>query len=73
VPFFDKDGLLKLSEKQKSRLKGWMRPTEFCSEPTLIDKIDSGTIKQNLVSDCSFVASLAISVKFDFLKVTYLF
>lgn len=26
IPFTDKDGLLTLSEKQKSRLKAWMRP-----------------------------------------------
>lgn len=61
----DKDGLLALSEKQKSRLKAWMRPDEFCSAPVLIDKVDSGTIKQNLVSDCSFVASLAIAARYE--------
>ncbi|KAI6177264.1 hypothetical protein M3Y97_00888000 [Aphelenchoides bicaudatus] len=65
IPFTDKDGLLALAEKQKSRLKAWMRPDEFCSEPVLIDKVDSGTIKQNLVSDCSFVASLAISARYE--------
>jgi hypothetical protein len=37
--FSDKDGLLALSEKQRSRLKDWMRPDEFCSEPVLISKV----------------------------------
>lgn len=38
IPFSDKDGKLALSSKQKSRLKAWMRPDEFCSNPVLIDK-----------------------------------
>lgn len=63
--FSDKDGVLALSAKQKSRLKAWMRPDEFCTQPVIIDKIDSGTIKQNLVSDCSFVASLAIAARYE--------
>jgi len=47
IPFTDKDGLLPLSEKQKKNLKGWLRPNEFIKdEPKIIDKIDSGTIKQ---------------------------
>jgi hypothetical protein len=51
IPFTDKDGLLPLSEKQRKRLKAWMRPDEFISnntEPKVIDRIDSGTIKQVL-------------------------
>ncbi|KAI6235091.1 hypothetical protein M3Y95_00014500 [Aphelenchoides besseyi] len=65
VPFTDKDGLLNLADKQKTRLKAWMRPHEFSPDPVLIKKIDSGTIKQNLVSDCSFVASLAIAARYE--------
>ncbi|KAI1729476.1 calpain family cysteine protease domain-containing protein [Ditylenchus destructor] len=65
IPFSDKDGLLALSEKQKKRLKCWMRPDEFMEEPTVIDRIDSGTIKQTIVSDCSFVASLAIAARYE--------
>ncbi|TKR68110.1 hypothetical protein L596_024143 [Steinernema carpocapsae] len=65
VVFTDKDGLLALANKQKQRLKGWMRPDEFMQNPKIIDKIDSGTIKQTIVSDCSFIASLAISARYE--------
>ncbi|KAL7070935.1 hypothetical protein ACQ4LE_010125 [Meloidogyne hapla] len=66
IPFTDKDGLLPLSEKQKKNLKEWLRPNEFIKdEPKIIDKIDSGTIKQTIVSDCSFVASLAIAARYE--------
>uniref|UniRef100_A0A1I7W346 Calpain catalytic domain-containing protein n=1 Tax=Loa loa TaxID=7209 RepID=A0A1I7W346_LOALO len=65
VPFTDKHGLLALSDKQAKRLKSWMRPDEFMQSPKVIDRIDSGTIKQSIVSDCSFVASLAISARYE--------
>lgn len=62
IPFTDKDGLLPLSEKQKKCLKEWLRPNEFLTEdPKIIDKVDSGTIKQvfffnilNFYLDCCF-------------------
>lgn len=50
IPFTDKDGLLSLSEKQKKNLKGWMRPDEFTFDPRIIDRIDSGTIKQTIIT-----------------------
>uniref|UniRef100_A0A914VRZ6 Calpain catalytic domain-containing protein n=1 Tax=Plectus sambesii TaxID=2011161 RepID=A0A914VRZ6_9BILA len=65
VPFSDKDGLLALAAKQKSRLKDWMRPDEYVETPKIIDHIDSGTIKQTVVSDCSFIASLAIAARYE--------
>uniref|UniRef100_A0A915CQC8 Calpain catalytic domain-containing protein n=1 Tax=Ditylenchus dipsaci TaxID=166011 RepID=A0A915CQC8_9BILA len=65
IPFSDKDGLLALSAKQKKKLKCWMRPDEFMEDPTVIERIDSGTIKQTIVSDCSFVASLAIAARYE--------
>ncbi|VBB31938.1 unnamed protein product [Acanthocheilonema viteae] len=65
VPFTDKHGLLALSDKQVERLKSWMRPDNFMQSPKVIQQIDSGTIKQSIVSDCSFVASLAISARYE--------
>ncbi|KAH7729907.1 calpain [Aphelenchoides avenae] len=65
IPFTDSDGLLALADKQKKRLKDWMRPDEFMPAPKMIEKIDSGTIKQTVVSDCSFVASLAIAARYE--------
>ncbi|CAG9531209.1 unnamed protein product [Cercopithifilaria johnstoni] len=65
VPFTDNHGLLVLSDKQVKRLKNWMRPDEFMESPKVIDRVDSGTIKQSIVSDCSFIASLAISARYE--------
>nr|XP_039261066.1 calpain-7-like isoform X1 [Styela clava] len=65
VPFTDKSGLLELSAKQKKRLKSWMRPNEFAEDPQMIMAVSSFSIKQTVVSDCSFVASLAISAAYE--------
>ncbi|GLH15299.1 Calpain-7 [Gryllus bimaculatus] len=54
IPFTDKDGLLSLSPKQKRDFARWSRPDELCKEPRLV-----------LVSDCSFVASLAVSALYE--------
>ncbi|WKX99460.1 hypothetical protein Q1695_014386 [Nippostrongylus brasiliensis] len=65
IPFTDKDGKLSLTEKQKKRIKAWLRPHEIFEEPKLIGTIDSGTIKQTVISDCSFVASLSITARYE--------
>lgn len=44
--YSDPDGLLALSDKQKAKFRGWLRPSEFSEEPVVIAKVDSGTIKQ---------------------------
>lgn len=65
VPFSDKLGKLALSPKQKAVFSRWVRPDEICNNPTMIMSVSSFSIKQTVVSDCSFVASLAISAAYE--------
>ncbi|XP_054637585.1 calpain-7 isoform X2 [Dunckerocampus dactyliophorus] len=65
VPFSDKMGKLALSPKQKAIFSRWVRPDEICTSPTMIMSVSSFSIKQTVVSDCSFVASLAISAAYE--------
>jgi len=66
TPFEDPDGLLALSPKQRKHLGGWKRPSEFMKgEPKMIHMISPNTITQDLVSDCSFVASLCITADYE--------
>jgi calpain-7 len=63
--FCDPDGLLALAAKQKSHFQGWMRPHELCELPKMVHLISSFTIKQSIIGDCSFVASLAICADYE--------
>uniref|UniRef100_A0A3B3DZE6 Calpain 7 n=1 Tax=Oryzias melastigma TaxID=30732 RepID=A0A3B3DZE6_ORYME len=65
VPFSDKTGKLALSPKQKAIFSRWVRPDEISNNPTMIMSVSSFSIKQTVVSDCSFVASLAISAAYE--------
>lgn len=65
LPFSDKDGRLTLSHKQKNSFSKWVRPEDISANPKLIEVIDCFSIKQTIVSDCSFVASLAISALYE--------
>ncbi|XP_018612389.2 calpain-7 [Scleropages formosus] len=65
VPFSDKCGKMALSPKQKAIFSRWVRPDEICNNPTMIFTVSSFSIKQTVVSDCSFVASLAISAAYE--------
>lgn len=65
VPISDKHGKLKLSPKQKERFSKWARPEDFCDNPQMVYAISSFSIRQTIVSDCSFVASLAISAQYE--------
>uniref|UniRef100_A0A8D8ZR91 Calpain-7 n=1 Tax=Cacopsylla melanoneura TaxID=428564 RepID=A0A8D8ZR91_9HEMI len=48
IPFTDKEGPLILSPKQKRDFVAWVRPSEFCSEPKMVDgeTVDYFSIKQ---------------------------
>ncbi|XP_015603072.1 calpain-7 isoform X2 [Cephus cinctus] len=67
IPFTDKDGLLELAPKQKPDFARWSRPEELFSEPKMVmgNHVDYYSIKQTVVSDCSFVASLAVSAQYE--------
>ncbi|XP_036917213.1 calpain-7 isoform X2 [Sturnira hondurensis] len=65
MPFCDRLGKLPLSPKQKAMFAKWVRPEELTNNPTMIYTVSSFSIKQTIVSDCSFVASLAISAAYE--------
>ncbi|XP_071957254.1 calpain-7-like [Antedon mediterranea] len=65
ISFEDKAGKLALSPKQKERFKRWVRIEDISSDPHMILTISSFSIKQTIVTDCSFVASLAISANYE--------
>ncbi|XP_012140109.1 calpain-7 [Megachile rotundata] len=67
IPFTDKDGLLELAPKQKPDFAKWCRPEELFPDPKMLktSHVDYYSIKQTVVSDCSFVASLAVSAQYE--------
>ncbi|XP_065731825.1 calpain-7 isoform X5 [Phocoena phocoena] len=65
MPFCDRCGKLPLSPKQKATFSKWVRPEDLTNNPTMIYTVSSFSIKQTIVSDCSFVASLAISAAYE--------
>ncbi|RWS05561.1 Calpain-7-like protein [Dinothrombium tinctorium] len=65
LPFTDSDGFLRLSQKQSQHFARWVRLDELCPSPKIIKEIDCFSIKQTLVSDCSFIASLTVSALYE--------
>ncbi|KAJ3046043.1 calpain 7 [Rhizophlyctis rosea] len=64
-PFTDPDGLLRLSPKQTAKFGSWQRPFQFMAKPKMIQLISSASITQDVVTDCSFVASLCVKLVFN--------
>ncbi|KAF9166946.1 calpain 7 [Actinomortierella ambigua] len=64
-PFVDPDGMLPLSEKQLAKFGAWKRASQICENPKMICLISSTSIVQDLVTDCSFVASLCVSASYE--------
>ncbi|GFQ64611.1 calpain-7 [Trichonephila clavata] len=65
INFSDKDGKLALSPKQRTVFNRWVRLEDISSKPVLIELVDCFSIKQTIVSDCSFIASLAVSALYE--------
>lgn len=67
LPFTDPDGLLALAPKQRADLVDWLRLGEISEDPKMVvnPTIDYVSIKQTVVSDCSFVASLAVAALYE--------
>lgn len=73
--FTDKDGDLVLSDKQKMKFHRWARPSEIVQmrqkfgskqqPPVMIRSINPYSIRQEYVTDCSFIASLCICALFE--------
>ncbi|KAJ1555200.1 calpain 7, partial [Cladochytrium tenue] len=75
APFSDPDGPLRLSPKQERSFAAWCRPAEFMDAPRMIYLVTGSVITQvkfrkgfgedNVVTDCSFVASLCVSAAYE--------
>jgi calpain-7 len=63
--FCDPVGLPALAAKQKSHFHAWMRPHEMCELPKMVHLFSSFTIKQSIIGDCSFVASLVVCADYE--------
>ncbi|PAA76568.1 hypothetical protein BOX15_Mlig016351g2 [Macrostomum lignano] len=64
-PFTDSEGLLPLSAKQQRSLSRWARPDQLAPEPKMILLVSPMSITQTIVSDCSFVASMAVAAQYE--------
>ncbi|CAG9812881.1 unnamed protein product [Phaedon cochleariae] len=67
MPFSDQAGFLTLAPKQKRDFYKFVRPEELCSDPCIVfgSVPNYLNIKQTVISDCSFVASLAVSASYE--------
>lgn len=65
--FYSQDGLLELAPKQQRSLVEWRRISELTESPKMVtgNCPDFYSIKQTVVSDCSFVASLSVSALYE--------
>lgn len=63
----DPYGFLALSKCQEQLLGSWQRPHEFLNDPTFSDDAGGGMyLVQDVITDCSLVASLCASSAWEF-------
>ncbi|KAI8976222.1 hypothetical protein BDB01DRAFT_844522 [Pilobolus umbonatus] len=63
--YIDPEGSLPLSSIQIEKFGGWKRPHAIMKHPRLINMISSTSIIQDIVTDCSFVASLCVAAAYE--------
>lgn len=63
--FEDPDGDLTLSQKQLKSFGGWKRISELANNPQMVELVSPLNIVQDVIADCSFVASLCITAAFQ--------
>ncbi|KAI9593237.1 hypothetical protein BDF19DRAFT_424684 [Syncephalis fuscata] len=61
----DPMGLLTLSPRQKELHHRWLRPCQFIKHPVMIKRVSSKKISQEVVTNCSFVASLCVCADYE--------
>lgn len=68
IPFTDRDGLLELSPKQKSKFVKWARPDEFCLDPKIVvgEHVNYASIKQTVCT--LFLSHFALYNSYDELR-----
>ncbi|RLN48461.1 hypothetical protein BBJ28_00016006 [Nothophytophthora sp. Chile5] len=70
-PFDDPDGHVPLSAKQWKKDAAWLRPSDYASRcgqaPVMVAPggVNPLVVKQDIVTDCSFVASLCIAAAYE--------
>ncbi|KAG7398661.1 calpain 7 [Phytophthora boehmeriae] len=70
-PFEDPDGHVPLSAKQEKKDATWMRPSDYAARcgnaPVMVAQggVNPLVVKQDIVTDCSFVASLCIAAAYE--------
>jgi calpain-7 len=65
IPYTDNEGMLALSSKQKERFAKWCRLDQLHPDPKIYHEIDPFSIKQTIVSDCSFLSSLMVTSLYE--------
>lgn len=66
--FVDNDGLLPLSPQQRARLFRWERPSKLygaTATPKLIQSISPYSVKQTIITDCSFVSAISVAANYE--------
>eukprot|EP00656_Telonema_subtile_P046224 TRINITY_DN5258_c0_g1_i7.p1 TRINITY_DN5258_c0_g1~~TRINITY_DN5258_c0_g1_i7.p1 ORF type:complete len:384 (-),score=101.14 TRINITY_DN5258_c0_g1_i7:1357-2508(-) len=62
---FEDEMLLELSENQKPHFSRWARPPQLHAEPRMIVQVSPQSVTQTVVTNCSFVCSLAVSAGYE--------